>query len=251
MAGSMGDITVPAALGVSPGLVLFATVATALLAFAITGRIERRVNPASEVGRANVTRHRLAAAGLLTVGLAVAVMPTSRERLQAKAEDPAYRIAHPVEMMSADEVVFRILDHDPSLQVIDVREPAAYGKTSLPGAINIPRSELFTQASLKLLDRNDRLTVFVADAEAGGTVAATLARELGVGRVAALSGGLQGLRATILEATPPPDALTGPDRDTWAFRLDAAPRLAALIKARGATKAARPAVKKIVGGCGV
>ena len=107
------------------------------------------------------------------------------------------------------------------------------------------------QASLKMLDRSDRVAVFVADDETDGVVAATLARELGVARVAALQGGLRGLQATILEPAPPPDALTGPDRDTWAFRLEAAPKLAALIKARGATKAARPVVKKIVGGCGV
>jgi len=140
--------------------------------------------------------------------------------MQAKAEDPAYRIAHPVEMMSADELVFRILDHDPALQVIDARDLAAYTKSSLPGALNIQRAELQTQASLKMLDRSDRVAVFFADDEADGAVAA-------------LKDGLRGLRATILEAMPPPDALTGPDRDAWAFRLDAAPKLAALIKASG------------------
>jgi rhodanese-related sulfurtransferase len=251
LAGAMGDLTVPAAFGVSPGLVLVMTITVALAAFAVTGRVERRVNPTSPAAGAPVGRHRLAACALFAAGLAIAVVPSTRERLQARAEDPEYRRANPVEMMHPDEVAFRILDLDPTLQVIDVRAPEAFAKTGLPGAVNLQPGDLFSQASRDLLARRNSQLVFVADDEDAGVVAATLARQLGAERVAALRGGFRAFRATLLDVAPPPGALTGPDRDTWAFRVDAAPRLSALMKARGAVKSTDRKVKKIVGGCGV
>jgi rhodanese-related sulfurtransferase len=251
LAGSMGDLTVPAAFGVSPGLVLVVTIVVALMAFAVTGRIERRVNPASLAADAPVGRHRLAATALLAAGLVIAVMPSTRERLQARAEDREYRRGNPVELLHPDEVAFRILDQDPALQLIDVRPPAAFAASGLPGAVNVQAGDLFSQASRDLFARHDRQTVFVADDEDAGVVAATLARQLGVERVAALRGGFAAFRATVLDVVPPPGALTGPDRETWVFRVEAAPKLAALIEARGAVKTPDKKVKKIVGGCGV
>jgi rhodanese-related sulfurtransferase len=251
MAGSWGDLTVPAALGVSPGFVLALTVGIALTAFGVTGRIERRVNPATPHADAPVWLHRFAGAGLLVAAVLVAVLPSTRERLEARAGDSAYRAGHPVTLAEADEIAFRILDKDANLQIIDVREPQVFTKSGLPGAVNIPAGDLFSQAARATLTRTDRQQVFVADDEAAGVAAATIARELGAERVSALRGGLRGFQSTVLNLTPPPDALTGSDRDTWAFRLDAAPKLAALIQARSEAKPVAKKVKKIAGGCGL
>jgi hypothetical protein len=49
----------------------------------------------------------------------------------------------------------------------------------------------------------------------------------------------------------PSGALTPSEHDTYQFRVDAAPKIAALIQARGVAKVAVPKVKKVAGGCGV
>lgn len=251
LAGARGDLTVPAALGISPAVVLMGTIVVALVAFGVTGRLQRRLTGAPVPEYDELVRHRFGAVVLLGLGLVVALLPSKQERLLAKATDPARAAVVPVELITADEVAFRLLDNDPTIRVVDVRAPQVFLAQGLPGAVNITQADLFGQEARATLTKGTGLTVFVAEDEQGGIVAATIARELGVDQVAALQGGYQAIRSTVLEAAPSPDALAGPDRDTWAFRLEAGPKLAALIKARGAAKPVEKKVRRITGGCGV
>jgi 3-mercaptopyruvate sulfurtransferase SseA len=91
--------------------------------------------------------------------------------------------------------------------------------------------------------------VFFANTEADAVRAAALARLLGYDDVAALKGGLDGFESTILNASTPARQLSPQERDTYQFRLRAAPQIAALIRARGAVKPVK-AVKRVQGGCG-
>jgi hypothetical protein len=250
-AGSMGDLTVPAWLGVSPGVVVLATVIIALAAFGMVGRIERRVIGSNEPAVGTASRHRLWATGLLALGIVVAMLPSKQDRLLARASDAEYRKQHPVDTMTPDEIAFRILDNDPSLRIVDIRSPSVFTATGLPGAENLALSDFFSQSARELLHQPRKVVVFVGEDDASSVQAATLARELGVERVAALEGGYPAVRDTVLNVVPPADALTGPARDTWEFRVEAAPKLAALIKARSAAKPVVKKAKKIAGGCGV
>ena len=248
-AWSLGDLTLPAALGVSPGIVAIAWALVATTAFAITGRIERRVNPASGVFRLPVTRHRAAAVALIAASIAVAWLGRREERWLAQVSRAEYRRAHTVRHMSADEVAFRILDEDERLQLIDTRPAAQFSAFSLPRAVNIPVGELFGKTWRDGLARARDLKVFFGDDEREATTAALLAERLGYGNVAVLDGGLRTFRADILGPTPARALRI--DQDTEVFRASAGPRIAALIKARGAAKAVERKVKKVAGGCGV
>jgi rhodanese-related sulfurtransferase len=251
LAGSMGDLTVPQALGVPAGVVALVTIAVAVGAFVVVGRIERRVNPDSPMAATPTNRHRLAAAGLVVAGIIVAVMPSSRDRIMARAADAEFRRSNPVEMMPADELAFRLLDGDLTLRLVDVRAPEVFAKTGLPGALNVQVEELFGQQWWAQLAKDGAQVVFIGDTGEAGEVAAAVGRELGLKRVAALEGGYRAFRASVLEASPPEGALRGPDRDTWAFRIEAAPKLAALIKARSEVKVVAKPPRKIAGGCGM
>lgn len=248
-AGSKGDLTLATALGVSPGVVLLGFVVIAIVAFVITGRIERRVNPASPFLRFASWQHAAGAIVLVVVAATVASMPMREQRLEAKAADPGFRLTHPVGRMTADEVAFRLLDHDARLQVIDTRPASDFRAFSLPQAVNIPAKELFGKAWREQLSRRRDVKVFVADDQDAATEAASLALALGVENVFVLDGGLRGFRRDLLDiAAHDTAALDGDTRD---FRLDAAPKIAALIKARGAAKPVERKVKKVAGGCGV
>ncbi len=251
LAGSKGDLTLPVALGVSPGTVVIATVAIAVAAFVVVGRIERRITGNDEPAGGPVWKHAASAAAILLIGLVVAWLPSKHDRLTARANDAEYRQSHPVDVMTPDELAFRILDHDPMLLIVDVRAAASFAATGLPGSANLPIDEFFAQSSRDTLHRSDTQVVFVGADNTSGVVAATLARELGTERVAALQGGFPALQQTVLDVVPPAGALAGPEKDTWEFRMDAAPKLAALIKARSAAKPVVKKTKKIAGGCGV
>ena len=248
-AGARGDLTLPAALGVSPGAVVIAWALIATAAFIVTGRIERRVNPASDVFDFPVARHRTAAVAFLAASLAVAWLGRPEERLLAQVSGAEYRQTHPVRHVTADEVAFRILDQDARLQLLDTRTAAQFTAFSLPGAVNVPPGDLFAKTWRDRLSRARDLKVFFGDDEREATTAARLAERLGYDNVAVLDGGLSAFRADILGA--PPTQPAGINQDTRVFRASAGPRIAALIKERGAAKVVERKAKKVAGGCGV
>ncbi len=247
-AGAMGDLAVYTPLGMSAGVFALALIAVAVAAFVVTTRIEKKVNPSSAAKAFPVRYHRMAAAGVLVLGLILAAVPDRKSRLTGRAEDPGYLRQHPVEMVTPDEVTYEILDRDPHLQLIDVRNSAEFAKMSLPGAINLRADGMFGKEGRGVLDPTAK-KVFFTDNEAGAVRAAALARLLGFEDVAALKGGLDGFKSTILNASAPPPELPAEERDAYQFRLRAAPQIATLIRERGAPKPAKT-VKRVQGGCG-
>lgn len=247
--GSLGDLRVYSALGMSQGAFALLLIVVAIAAFVVTTRIELKVSPYTPAKSFPMRHHRWAAIGVLTLGLLLAVMPDRKARLWAKASDEIARHKYPVNMMTTDELTFRILDHDPSLQMVDVRDAAAFAKMTLPGAVNIPTDAMFGREWRDVLGQPGK-KVFFADNEEQGVRAATLARLLGYENVVALKGGLGEFTKTILRVHLPERELTRGERDTYRFRLKAAPQIAALIKEQGAPKPVKKRIKKIVGGCG-
>ncbi len=248
-AGSMGDLLVYTPLGISAGVFGLMLIVMAVGAFVVTTRLEKKVNPGSAAETFPVRWHRAAAVGVLALGVILAAMPDRKSRLLEKASDPGYLRAHPVQVMTADELSFYILDKDSRVQLVDVRDAADYAKTSLPGAVNLPLAGLFGKQGREVLGRDGVRAVFFGKTDAASAHAAALARLLGYADVAALQGGLDGFTSTILQASAPARALSPQEADTYRFRLTAGPQIAALIRERGAAKPAK-AVKRVQGGCG-
>ena len=250
-AASFGDVTAYALLGVSPGAFALPLILIAIVAFAATTRLERRINPSSASQAFPKRAHRYAAIGLAAIGLILAVAPEREAQLTAKASSDSHQRTRPVARMTADELAFRILDRDPSLLLIDARAAEAFAKSSLPSAINIRANEMFGRRWNDVLGQKRKKKVFFADDETQAIIAATLAELLGHQNVAVLQGGLTAFADTILNAKQPNRELTRAEADTFRFRLKAAPQIAAMIKARGRVQPVEKRVKKVLGGCGV
>jgi rhodanese-related sulfurtransferase len=250
-ARSLGDVTLPTALGVSPGAVVVAAAVVAIAAFVVTGRIERRVNPRSSITRFPAWPRRLDAAALLAAAALVAWLGQPEARLLARVSDAAFRQAHPVRRVSADEVAFRILDGDERLRLIDTRSATQFASFSLPRAVSLPLADLFGRGAREPLSPARDLKVFFGEDEGEATTAALLAIALGYDNVAVLQGGLREFRADFLAGPGATGPSAGSGDETAAFRADAAPRIASLIRERGAARPAKAKVKKVAGGCGV
>ncbi|MCL5743914.1 MAG: YeeE/YedE family protein [Acidobacteria bacterium] len=248
-AGSLGDLMVYSPLGISAGQFALLLITAAIAAFVVTSKLESKINPASPVKNFPVRYHRVAAALLLIVGLALAAAPDRKTRLLAEAADPAYSNRHPMHKITADEMAFHLLDRDPQYQPVDVRSAAEFAPLSLPGAVNLPFDTLAGKAARETLRSTGVTTVFFATDEAGSVRAAELASLLGFGNVAVLEGGLDGFQKTILNASLPSGSLSPQQADTYRFRLRAGPEIATLIRERTAPKPVTT-VKRIQGGCG-
>ncbi|MBW2713982.1 MAG: rhodanese-like domain-containing protein [Deltaproteobacteria bacterium] len=249
--GFLGDPTMDFVLGISKGQFALLLIVVAVAAFIVTTMIEQKVNASAPSKDFPYRYHRIAALGVLSLGLVLAALPEREARLLAKASDEVYQNDNPVKRMTADELAFRILDSDPSLQSIDVRGTEEFSEMSLPGAVNIPMQSLFGKEWRDVLAQSGTKKVFFADNENDAVKAATLAEVLGYKEIEVLEGGLSVFRTTILDAQLPQYQLASGDEDTYRFRLKASSQLTALIEARDEPEQVEVRVKKIRGGCGL
>ncbi len=106
-------------------------------------------------------------------------MPSFRELLaRTKAE------IQEVDTAGADALI----SADPSVIVLDVREPDEYEQGALPGAIHLPRGHLESQIENRLADHDAKVVVYCAGGTRSAFAAKTL-KELGYSDVVSMAGG--------------------------------------------------------------
>ncbi|HUL80377.1 MAG TPA: YeeE/YedE thiosulfate transporter family protein [Vicinamibacteria bacterium] len=248
--GALGPVKVYESLGVPRGAFVLFLIAAAVAAFAVTSWIEKRVCSLAPSWSFPVTAHRLAAAGLVALGVALVFLPDRKARLLAQVADPSYQREHPAESMTPDEFAFRLIDEDPRLVVLDVRAGDAQKRLALPGAVALPLEGLLAKEWQPLLGRRHATRVFVDEDGSRSLLAALLAERLGYEDVRMLQGGVAELRRAILDYQPTGAPRNASESDRDRFRSEARVRLAERIaKAKAGSAAPRKAVKKIQGGC--
>ncbi|MEZ5401749.1 MAG: YeeE/YedE thiosulfate transporter family protein [Bryobacteraceae bacterium] len=241
-AGSMGDLLVYNVLGLTAGQFGGLLILAAVGIFVLTSWIEGRVAPDGPAARFPVWSHRIAGIALVAVGIFLVPMADRRSQVQAKAADPSYRASHPVRMVSPDELAYALIDHNPRLQLVDVRDAESYVKASLPEAVNVSTRALLNKEARTVFRSPHTWKVFFGATGEDSVRAAATAQLAGIENVAALEGGLDAFRAAILEPGETPG-------DLGVFRAQASAEIARMIKERSAPKVVR-AVKRVQGGCG-
>lgn len=221
-------------------------------AFALTSLVERKLNPFAPSASFRVRAHRLAAAGALALGLVLLFTPDRKAHLLALVASPDYQRAHPARYMDPEELVFRLLDRDPSLLVVDVRPEEAHKRMPLPGSVNVSVPELFGRQWAPVLGRRHAIRVFVDEDGGQALQGALLAERLGYDEVRVLRGGLSELRRTFLDGPGAPASAprTPAEVDAQRFRAEARAGLPRLIaEAKGLSTRPKPVVKAVKGGC--
>jgi rhodanese-related sulfurtransferase len=248
---SLGPVKVFDSLGISQGLFAFLLIAVAVGAFFVTTLIEKRVNKSSAPSlEFKSSKHIAAGIAALALGVVFLFTPNRKENLISKVTDAEYINAHPAKMMEADELAFRIVDREPNLQIIDIRQPDVFAKLALPGSNNIALREFFSKDWTPVFSRRHVKKVIVGDNEQQERSAYLLLQELGYENLAVLKRGFDDFNRTILN--PSPFIPTGSrwDPDVRQFREQAHTDILKMIadeKNKG-TKVAKKE-KKIQGGC--
>ncbi len=248
---SLGPIKVFDSLGISQGMFAFLLIAVAVGAFSLTTMIEKRVNRKSAPSLGFTARkHMIAALGVVALGIILLFLPDRKVHLIDKVSDPAYLSAHPAKLMSVDELAFRIVDHEPRIQLIDIRPPVAYNRFSLPGSTNIPVVDFFGKDWVTMFSRRHVKKVILAESETQEHAALLLLQELGYENLAILQGGLDGFSATILNPPAVIPTSTRWDKDVIRFRQSARTEILEAIEKgkQGGSKEIKKE-KKIQGGC--
>jgi rhodanese-related sulfurtransferase len=196
----------------------------------------------------------------VTLGLIIAAVPQNTTKpYKLTAGDMLAEVNSGAHFIAPESVADMIINKDPSLSLIDVRNPAEFEKYSLPGAVNIPSAELLSEKYTDVFDQDVKMNVLYSNGSVTATEAWMILRQLGYENIYVLEGGLNYWFDAILNPQKP--SSTSPDEELakYDFRKSAG----AALGGGGAVKAeenqgslpAKPAVKiapkkkKAAGGC--
>jgi rhodanese-related sulfurtransferase len=199
---------------------------------------------------------------LLILALVIALVPQNTTRpYKLTAEQLLAEIRTGTQFVSPDEVADKIIQKDPSIQLIDVRNPREFDMFSLPGAINIPLQNILSEENGDILNQGTKMNIFYSNGSTESNEAWLLTRQLGYQNNYVLQGGLNYWMETILNPSQPANIISNDEIARYDFRKAASMALgggdvSALAPAAAApSKAPKPGVvpvkkkKKASGGC--
>jgi len=150
------------------------------------------------------------AAVFLPLGLIIAAVPENTTKAyKLTAEELLVEAQEGAQFMSTDEIADRVIQKDPSFQLIDVRAQNEFEKFHLPNAINIPISEILSEDWADVLDQDVKMNVFYSNGSLKANEAWMITRQLGFENNYVMQGGLNYWVETIMNPRAP--ASTSPD----------------------------------------
>jgi sulfur-carrier protein adenylyltransferase/sulfurtransferase len=158
---------------------------------------------------------------LILLGIGLAVLPS---RQHPKETDPMQLINEIMDhtrFLSTDEIARKIIEKDPSYIYVDVREASEFNSFSLPGAVNVPLSQVLDSSNMVLLNQKAKSIVFFSNGDINSEKAWLLCRRMGFNHLYVLRGGLNYWTETIMNPPVPPSTAPSQDFDTYEIRKGA------------------------------
>ncbi|MCF7823569.1 MAG: rhodanese-like domain-containing protein [Candidatus Marinimicrobia bacterium] len=150
--------------------------------------------------------------GLIFLGVVIAMVPENTTKpYKLTAEQMLVEVQGAAEMVSTDEVAQWIISKDPSLQLIDVRNPDEFQKYHLEGAVNIPLSVILNDEYRDILDQGVKMNVLYSNGTLNSHQAWMILRQLGFRNNYVLQGGLNYWFDTIMNPQAP--SIYSPDEE--------------------------------------
>lgn len=236
-------------LGISQGLFAFLLTAAAVIAFYATTLIENKVNGRKGSNMGPIRLYHAIALLAVLMGLAAVFMPEKRTSMLNEAKAAGFVDEYRPRYMTADELAFRLMDHDKKIQLFDFRKKSDYALLTLPGAQNISLPKLFEKEISGLMHKKDMVRIFFCYKEKEAIKAAKLAERLGITGIYVLQGGFGKFRSEILDYQQPAQLNTRQDADLAWFRAKAKAEIPVLIKESKSGQTEKKQAKRVIGGC--
>ncbi len=195
---------------------------------------------------------------IIPMAMIIAAVPSNTTRqYKLTAQELLQEVVSYEPYVHPDNIADMLVQQDPSLQLIDVRTPDEYDKFSLPGAVNLPLSEILSEEYRGFLNQNTKTNVFYSNGTLKSNEAWMITRQLGYENNYVLQGGLNYWAETIMNPIPP--SSTSPDEEIakYNFRKGASMALGGAVENSTANSAipAKPIItsnkkkKRVAGGC--
>lgn len=195
---------------------------------------------------------------IVGLGLIIAAIPQNTTHpYKISAEDLLVEANSRTQYFSPEELADLLIKKDPSIQLIDVRDPEDFDKYSLPNAFNIPLSSLLSDEWADYIDQDVKMNVFYSNGSLKANEAWLITRQLGYENNYVLEGGLNYWAEAILNPEAPPSTSPNEEFAKYDFRKGASMALGggALTSSTNTSKVAKPKItprakkKRAAGGC--
>lgn len=157
----------------------------------------------------------------LAIASGLLFLPDMQKKTQIPSETFLNDIHSNNRYLSSDEIAKRIIDGDPMLFIVDVRSSKEYDIYSLPGAINIPVSDILSDDWAGYLDQDILDIIFYSNDDVDSEQAWALCKQLGYQNLYVLDGGLNRWFGTIMLPPKPDDLEPTEAFDLYDFRTGA------------------------------
>jgi rhodanese-related sulfurtransferase len=199
------------------------------------------------------------ASTLIPLGLIIAAVPENTTKpYKLTAEQLLEEVKSGTQFIQPDEVADMLVSKDPTLQLIDVRNADEFEKFSLPGAINIPLTDILSPEWEELINQDVKYNVFYSNGTNDANEAWMITRQLGYQNNYVLQGGVNYWAETIMNPEAPPTTSPNEEFAKYDLRKGAGMALggaAVTTQPAAATGGPKPPVQKkakkkgVQGGC--
>jgi rhodanese-related sulfurtransferase len=158
---------------------------------------------------------------LIALGLGLFILEANEPSEDLSAQQLLTDLNENTRYISTDELASRIIEGDPSIQLIDVRDPYDFMDFALPGAENLPITDLLTEVANDVFDMGGKDFIFYSNGDVEANKAWLIAQGVGKKRLYILEGGLNKWIETIIKPTRPAETESQDAIDLYQFRLGA------------------------------
>ncbi|WP_117884691.1 rhodanese-like domain-containing protein [Aureibaculum luteum] len=163
-------------------------------------------------------RYVLLAVGLILLAGGLVLLPKQEKHKGITSAELLSNAISPERYMSTDEIAHKIVNQDPSILLIDVRDSLNYQKYSLPNALNIPLPKLLDDNSMTFLNQDQYEVVFFSNDNFDADKAWIISNRLGFKNIHVLKGGLNSWFKTIINPTMPEENMPANAFEQYRFR---------------------------------
>ncbi|MEJ2596155.1 MAG: rhodanese-like domain-containing protein [bacterium] len=151
----------------------------------------------------------------------ILILPERENYQQIPPEELMREIIAPTRYVTTDQVSDMIIQRDPTLMLVDVRNEYDYFEYSLPGALNIPLDSLMAEDYKGYLGVEDMNVVFFSNDDIMADQAWVLSKRMGYQNLYVMKGGLNYWIKTIIQPERPDETASEEEFERYNSRRGA------------------------------
>ncbi|MDO9510823.1 MAG: rhodanese-like domain-containing protein [Bacteroidales bacterium] len=161
----------------------------------------------------------LTAVILLILGISLFFLPDFHNTKEPEPSQLFTDVLDASRYFDVDRLASVIVDEDPGLLLVDVRDTAAFASFSLPMSINIPLADILKPENQQRLRSPGKYVVFYSNGDIHSEQAYITCRRAGLHSQSILRGGLNAWFETIVNTKKPSETESSEAFDVYSFRL--------------------------------